>query len=100
MKFLLATLFVTLLPTAILASGVFAAVCDHDPNTTSVPDTRDCCAAIGGGSHFFNEADFNCESSGGIAFRRVSKIRFPHFPYLLAMQHFPSSSVNTFLILY
>ena len=54
------------------ATGVFAAICIDDyGGITDRRATKNCCAAIGGGKHFYNEISCQCESLGGIAFRRV-----------------------------
>lgn len=58
--------------TTTLATGVFAAICIDDyGGVTDRQATKSCCAAIGGGKHFYNEINCQCESLGGIAFRRV-----------------------------
>jgi hypothetical protein len=65
--------FVSLLPAMTVATGVFQGVCNVYSNSDVYTDyevSKNCCAAIGGGKHFFNEAESSCQSTGGIAFHR------------------------------
>jgi len=67
-------------PTIIVPrTGVWSAICINGEYTiypigltggiTRI--SKDCCAAIGGGKHYFDESQHICTSFGGLAFRRV-----------------------------
>jgi hypothetical protein len=71
MKF---TIILATIPALAAATGVYAGVCIDEQNQKQYQDTKNCCAAISGGQHFFSSVGCNCQSLGGIAFRRVSSL--------------------------